>query len=133
MKKAFTLIEVIVAIGIFGLGVLAILTYFVISIQSVRYARQTSIATNLAQQVIEDKIALSYDSLTPGTSGRVAFSIDPANPYYPYTNQTNISLINSSLAPSGTDVGLKKIEVFVYWAGTGGEKNVQISTVVSSK
>lgn len=133
MRKGFTLIEVIVAIGIFGLGVLAILTYFAISTQFVRLSRQTTIAANLAQQVVEENIASSYDLLTPGIGDRVGFAVDEADPYYPYEKRINISLIDENLAPSVTDEGLKKIEVFVYWTGVGGEKNVQMATIVSEK
>jgi len=129
----FTLIEVIVALGIFGLGVLALLGYFAISTQFVRFARQTTIASNLAQQVLEESLEKPYESLTPGAGSKAPFSADPENPYHLYQNQTNISLIDSNLAPSGSDVGLKKIDVFVYWVGVSGETNVHLSTVVSSK
>jgi len=133
MKKAFTIIEVIVALGIFGLGVLAILGYFAISTQFVRLARQTTVAANLAQQNSEELTALNYKSLAAGSGMRQNFSTDPADPYYPYQKQINISWIDANLAASAIDTGLKKIDVFIYWQGAGGEKSLQMSTIVSKK
>jgi len=132
-RKAFTLIEVIVAIGIFGLGVIAVLSYFVISTQFARFARQTTVASNLAERTIEESISLSYNSLTPVIGTRTTFTNDPASQYALYEKQVNVSLVNSGLAPSGTDVGLKKIEVWVYWPTSFGEKNVNLTTIVTAK
>lgn len=133
MKSGFTIIEVIVAIGIFGFGVLAVLTYFVLSTQFVRLARQTTMASNLAQQVMEENIALSYDSLLPGQSAKTPFSADSENPYSFYQYQTNISLIDSTLNNSANDAGLKKVDVTVFWNALQDEKSVHLSTVVTEK
>lgn len=133
MKKGFTIIEVVIAIGIFGIAVLGIMGYFALSTQFVSYARQTTIASNLAQEVVEETIAQPYDSLTVGNGTRIAFSTDSTNPYYAYQKQLNISYVNSDLSTSATDLGLKKIEVFVYWQATSGEKNVQMATLLSKK
>lgn len=131
MKRAFTLVEVIVAIGIFGLGVLGLAGFFAASAQTTRVARFTTTATNLAQGVIEEEISKSYDELA--TSAKMRFSEDDNNPFYPYWKQVNVSLIDSDLASSATDVGLKKIDVFVYWPEGSVEKNMQMSTVVSKQ
>lgn len=133
MKKAFTIIETLVALGIFAVAVLAILGYYIYTIQVVRNARQLTTATFLNQGLIEEAVSEPYDSLTVETGAKTAFTTDPANSTYPYTKQINVSLIDMNLNASVTDLGLKKIDCFVYWQGLGSEKKVQISTIVSRK
>jgi Tfp pilus assembly protein PilV len=133
MKKAFTIIEAIVALGIFGLGVLAVVSFFIYSSQFTRLARQTTISSNLVEQTMEETIALPYSSLIPATGSRTRFSSDQSSPYYSYEKQINITLVNSSLANSATDVGLKKINVLVFWQAGTQEKSVELATVVGSK
>lgn len=128
-RHGFTLIEVIVAIGIFGIGVLAIIGFYAISVQAIRNSRQVTTATALAQGIIEEKIAEPYDSLIVGEGLKEAFSTDSADPTYLYQKKVDISLINQDLAASGTDLGLKKIDVYVYWQGPSEEKKVQLSTI----
>lgn len=133
MKKGFTIVEIIVAIGIFGLTVLAILGYFAYSSKIIRNSRNTTIASNLASGLIDENLAKSYEELTPQTGTKTKFSTDANNPFFNFQYQTNITLIDSDLANSSSDVGLKKIDVWVYWPDGVNEKNLQMSTVTSQK
>jgi len=132
-NKGFTIVETVVAIGIFGIGVLAIVGFYALSAQAVRNSRQVTTATFLAQGVLEETIAEPYDTLTTGTGTKQAISTDPTNAAYPYQKKVDITLIDQNLAVSGTDVGLKKIDAYIYWQGQNGEKQVQISTVVTQR
>jgi len=133
LGRAFTIIEIIVAIGIFGIGVLGIAGFFVASSQTVRLASNTTIASNLASGSIDEEFAKSYDELTPGTGTKTRISTDQSSPFYNFQKQINISLIDSNLAASATDVGLKKIDCIVYWQEGGNEKNIQMSTIKSKR
>lgn len=133
MKKGFTLTEVIIAIGVFGIGVLGVSGFFATTSQTIKVGRFTSTASNLAQGVIDEELAQSYDALTVETGTKTRFSADSADPFYNYQKQVNISYIDSNLNNSGTDLGMKKIEVFVYWQDGGTERNVQMATIMTKK
>jgi len=127
LKKAFTIIEIIVAITVLTIGVLGVSVFFSLALKATDSANHITSASNLAQGVIDAELVKSYD----GTANtiRVRFSTDSASPYYNYYKTVNISLIDQNLAPSGTDVGLKKIEVIVDWQEGTEVKDVQISTI----
>lgn len=130
-KLGFTIIETVVAIGIFGIGILAIIGFYAASAQAVRISRQVTTATFLAQGLIEETMPESYDALTPIIGNKTAYSTDPTNPNFLYQKKMDITLIDQNLAASTTDLGLKKIDAYVYWQGPTGEKQVQITTIKS--
>lgn len=130
MKKAFTIIEIIVAITVLAVGVLGISVFFSLSLKVTDSANHVTTASNLAQGVVDTELTLSYDNLSVGNGTRVRFSTDPTNPYYNYYETVNVSFINPDLTPNNApDVGLKKIEVIIDWLEGTNPKNVQISTI----
>jgi len=129
-KKSFTIIEIVTAIGVFGIGVLGLAGFFAASTQIVRSASNMSVATNLASGFIDEEFAKSYDELLPGPGTRTQVSIDTPTAFY---YQIDISLIDDNLWASDTDIGLKKIDVSVFWQEGTGEKHVQISTIKSQR
>jgi len=133
MKKAFTMVEILVALGVFAIGVLGIFVFFATSAQIGRLASNTSIATNLASGIIEEEFSKSYDELNPGTGDRTHISPDQSNPFYKFEKQETVTWIDIDLNTSATDEGLKKIEIFVYWKENGKEKNVQVSTIKTER
>lgn len=136
MKKAFTLIEVIVAIGILGIGVLGIAMFFARSSQVARAAGNTTSASNLAQAVIEEELNKSYEELIEGNGAQTKISTNPASPYYIFEKKINISCIDTNLAIiacSGIPVPMKKIDVFIYWQEGSTQKNVQFSTIKTQR
>jgi len=133
MKKAFSIIEVIVALTVFTIGILGIETYFATSSRLTVAANHISTASNLAQGIIDEEIALSYAELNPGTGAMERISTDSNSPFYNYQKQITISLIDNSLNPSATDVGLKKIDVKVYYPERGISKYVQMATIQSER
>jgi Tfp pilus assembly protein PilV len=132
-KKAFTIVEVVVAIGVLLVGVLGVATFFAYSTKIVRTASDTSIASNLAQGILDQENAQSYDQLTPGTGMQTRISTDPNSPFYKFQKQININLIDQNLALSTTDVGLKKIDVYISYPEGNTTKNVQMSTIKAKK
>ena len=57
-QKGFTLLEMLVAGTILAVGLLGIASMMVSAMQGNNYARRVSIATNLAQQKIEEMLLL---------------------------------------------------------------------------
>lgn len=133
MKKGFSLIEVITAIGILGIGVLSLVAFFALSMRFTKTARYITAGTNLAQSCLENQLGQPYTSLSPGSGLRARVSSDPASPFYEFEQQINIGLIDSSLQASGSDLGLKKIECVIYWDENNHEKQINLSTIKTSQ
>lgn len=133
MKKAFTLVEVVVAIGVLAIGVLGVASFFAYSTRITRSASNTSVGANLASGVLDEENAKSYDELSPGTGTKDRFSTNQTDPFYKFQKQINITLIDSNLADSPTDLGLKKIDVFIFYQEGSGEKTIQMSTIKTKR
>lgn len=125
----FTIIEIVVAITVLTVGVLGVSGFFTISAKLTRSANHVSTASNLAQGLIDEEIAKSYDELTTGTGVKDRVSSDSSDPFYNYFEQINISLLDSNLNTSENDLGLKKIDVIIFYQEGEAEKNVQLSTI----
>ena len=133
LTRAFTLVEVIVAIGVLGIGVLGIASFFAYSTKVARSSSNTSIASNLASGVIDEELSKPYDELNPGTGAKVKVTNDTASPLYNFSKEVTISLIDSDLANSVTDEGLKKIDVTISYQEGTSEKNVQMAEVKTQR
>ena len=132
-EKGFTLTEVIVAMGIFSIGVLGIFSFFTYSSQTIRVARSETTGSNLANGFLEEELAKSYGELIPGTSAKTRVSDNPASPYYNYQKQIEITLIDSDLNNSVTDLGLKKIIISIFWPQGSYEKSIQSATIKTQR
>ena len=133
ISRAFTLVETLIAIGVFGIGVLAIVSFYAYSSKTVQLARQITIATNLDQSLIEAELALPYDSLIATQGIKEAYSTDTNSPYRDYQKKITINYIDANLNISATDLGLKKIDCFIYWQSGLGEKSIALSTIATKK
>ncbi len=69
-QKGFTLLEMLVAGAILAIGLLGIAAMMISSMQANNQARRTSIATNLAQQRIEEMRNIPFENL---------YKTDPSN------------------------------------------------------
>lgn len=128
-KKAFTIVEIIVAITVLTVGVLGVATFFANSSTLSRAANHISTASNLAQGIIDEQLTKSYGELVAGTGTKVRVSEEQSSPYYQYYKQVDIILIDSNLAASGSDIGLKQIIVKVFYQEGEVEKNIEMSTI----
>lgn len=131
IQKAFTLVEVIVAIGVLTIGVLGIATFFAFSTRIARSASNTSIASNLAQGVLDEQTAKSYEELT--SVARTDYTSDTSSPLNKFQKQIDVSLVDSNLAVSETDIGIKEITVHIYYDESGSEKSVEIATIKAKR
>lgn len=62
-NKGFTIIEVLVALSIFSIGLLALATMQISAIRTNGFAYRVNIATLLAQDLLEDYKRLGYDGI----------------------------------------------------------------------
>ena len=134
-KQGFTLIEATLAIAVLLIGILTMVQFFPFSLSIITESQDASIATTAALTKIEELLATAYDDLDTGTiESKQKLSNDPENFLFPFSRQTVVTYIDDDLNEIGTDQGLKKITVSVYWrsAITGAEQEHTISTIRAS-
>ncbi len=127
-KKAFTLIEIILAIFILEIGLLGIAGFYAYSFQISKVARNQTIAANLAQGVLDEQIAINYEDID--TVDRTVYSADPA--FANFDKEVTVTCIDADLADLACNnpaAHMKKIVVTIYWQEADGEENFQTATI----
>lgn len=132
--KGFTVIEIIVAIFILIIGIVAVLQMFPLGIQTERTARMATVAGQLGQAKIEEIISKSYDEISVGVEEEDYGSIPDFNSYKRKTEVNFFDPDNPSIPP-GSDLGIKKIKVTVFWKSPPGvsEKSIKIATLIAER
>jgi type IV pilus assembly protein PilV len=118
--KGFTLLEVLIVMAIFSIGILAVAAMQMTSTKGNASARRVTEATALAENQIENLMQLPYDHT----------DLNPANnphpgPQGPYAVTWNVNEID--LDADGTNDS-KTIDVTVSWS-YGGDRNVSIQYI----
>jgi type II secretory pathway pseudopilin PulG len=128
-KRGFTIIEVLVSLGLLMILVVGIFGIFPQSMIMGRISSKNTIASNLAQAKIEEILAKNYEDLPVGfLEGRHFLEA----PFNDFEEETEISYVDENLQLANQDTGLKKIRVSVYFK-EGQEKNVTLSTLMVKK
>ena len=118
----FTLIEVLIGISIFAIGMLAVARMQILTVRNTSVGNVTSQATMLANQKMEELKTVAFDDL----NNEVENNIDPdGNPGGIYNRTTTI------LAPTGVLADhVRQIQVQVQWnAVHGGNRTVTINSL----
>ena len=122
----FTFVEVIVALAIVSISLLALLRLHMISISMADTAQITSQAVFLADEKIAETLALGYPEV--GTdSGTVEKSVLCLH------WQTEVTHPQSTQLDEANITGLRKILVDVSWKQGVGRKHIQMSTYVADR
>lgn len=128
-QKGFTIIEVVISLGLLLILATAIFGIFPQLMKINRVSSKNTIATNLAQAKIEEILAQNYDEVLVGIVEERHFLEAPFNSF---ERKTEISYMDENLQTTNQDTGLKKIKVTVYFK-EGGEKNVTLETLMVKK
>ena len=124
-----TVIEGAVAISILLICVLGVINLFPWSLQVSKSAELKTLATNLAQEKIEELIALDYEEVSVGT---IESRHSLESPFSNYQRETTVNYVDTNLDDNGSDQGMKKIMVIVYWSSQiSGDSQIQINTLIS--
>lgn len=134
-KHGFSLIEVLIAIAVLAVGLIAVISIFPFSIKTNKGAEQQSLASSYARTKLEQVLASSYDEVNTGTiEARARVTANPNDTAYPLERQTVVTFIDSNLNTSVSDVGLKKVVVTVYWPNRqGGDNTLVLTSILSNK
>jgi len=133
-KTAFTLIEVLISVFILAIGVSAVLGIFPFGLQIQKNSQLTTAAIQLAQQKIEQIISQSYEEVLVGV-----FEEDYGfNPHFNNLRRvTQVSYFNPNQPdiPASSDLGIKKIEVMVFWKPPFllSEKEIKLATLIAKR
>lgn len=132
-RRAFTLIEALVAMTVFAAFTSAMVTIFPTSIKIISSGNQQTIAANLAQAKLESLRAITYENLPVGTyENNVRADTDPASPFYNFYYTVVINYVDDNLSTAITDTGLKKVIVtLAWWDSLRGNQSSDISTLIT--
>jgi len=122
-ESGFTIIEVLIGISIFAIGMLAVARMQYYSVRNTTVGNLTSQATMLAHQRMEEIKAMNFDDLDALASPVVENDLDDeGNPGGIYNRTTTIA------AALGTHA--REITVQVQWnAAHGGDRTVEVNSL----
>ncbi|MCL5011037.1 MAG: prepilin-type N-terminal cleavage/methylation domain-containing protein [Patescibacteria group bacterium] len=136
MKKeksptGFTLIEALLAIFVFMVGVAAILQIFPLSLNLNSVNEKQTQAVFLAQAKIEEIKSQSYWGIAVGVLNEAKL----ASPFDKFSRKTTVSFVTSDLTATTSDTGLKEIDVQVSWQSllSLSGKKVVFKTLIARK
>ena len=118
-EKGFTLLEVLIAISIFSIGILAVGTMQISSIGGNASARMHTEAATWAADRAERLMALPYDHA----------DLDAANNPHAATEGDGVHNIQWNVADNTPISNTKTIRVIVTWNARGGQKSVFIDYI----
>ena len=137
--KAFTLLEILIAMTLFSVGMVSVLHIFPVNRKYLKQSSQTTQASFFAEAEIEAVHSTPYASLTvyptyfePAENLGSGISTDQANAF---TRSTVVSYVDSNNnwlppTPATTDTGLKKATVTVSWSENSVTRQFVLSTYV---
>jgi len=133
-KKGITLIELLLAIFVFTVGILSVSQTFPLGIHIQKSAQMDTVANQLCQSKMEEIFALSYGEMALGISEESYGSITS---FVSYKRRTEISYFdpNNPSVPPALDSGIKKVKITVFWHSPMGvsEKQVAITNLIAQK
>ena len=130
-EKGFSLIEILIAITIFAIGILAVGKMQIKAIQGNSFANDLTEATTLAQNRMEELIGFSYtDPLLDDTNGNGNAGIDSANATTADHNAVDGRYnIFWNIAPDHYISNTKGIKIIITWTDKGAPKEVSITSM----
>ncbi len=128
-RRGFTFVELLIALSLFSVGMLSILQIFPINRRLLNQSSYQTDAAFLAEEQMETLRSLAYSALTAGTyEAKATVPNSTGTVYSLFQRSTTIDYINSSYAVSGTDTGLKRLTVTVYWSEGSVNRSYVLST-----
>ena len=120
--RGLSLLELLVAVGVFAVAFVMLLTVFPTAARAVRQGEQYLNATFLAERRLEEVRALDFDTVADAdsteTMGTTNLGVSSS---VAYTVQTRVSL---------TETNLKRVRVLVSWTGDRA-RHVEVLTDVA--
>ena len=133
-RPGFTLLELLIALSLFSIGMLTILEIFPVNRRFLTQSAQTTQASFLAQEEIESIRGLDYASLTVGTFEPThTLGASTSDSLNTFSRQTTISYIDGNHQVTAINAGLKQVNVTVTWQERTINRQYLLSTYVYDK
>ena len=131
LNTGFTFLEVMIAISVLIIGIIAVLQVFPLALNIEKLNQMETQAVFLAQEKIEEKISRVYQDTQITTETEDSLP----SPFEKFSRETKIVYVDSDLADTTLDLGLKKIEVTVRWQSPLRlrEKSVNLITLIAER
>ncbi len=125
-RKAFTLVEVIIALVVVSISLLGLIRLHLISISMAEAAEEISQAVLLAEEKIAEILASGYpeEGIKSGQTEKNAQVLNW---------RTEVADLQSSELTEAEIKGLRRISVEVFWKQGAGTKSLQMSTYVADR
>lgn len=130
-QNGFTLIEILLTITFLFVGLLALLQIFPMAFNLERANQAKSQAALLAQEKMEYINSQSYQAIAVDN----VFEATLPSPFQLFSRRTIVSYVDANLQETGSDLGLKKIEITISWQSSLplASKEFKIVSLVSAK
>ncbi|MDQ4069527.1 MAG: type II secretion system GspH family protein [Actinomycetota bacterium] len=129
-EEGFSIVELLVAISLFGIVLTAVTGAFISSVQSVDNQRLRTAATRVAVDRLETLRSLPFAELS-GQAGQTTV-VTPAGRAFPVlTEVTSIDAASGVPPVAPSAVTVKQITVTVSWTSKGTTRQVSYSTAVA--
>ena len=119
MRRGFSLIEVVIAIGILSVGLVGAIRVFPVGLRASQRAAQISRGTLIVQRTLEELKLKSWDQLAPGTT---ASRQDPFDVTVAIDQPVVAGLVDATR--------LKRISVRVTWQQDGRPRSLSAATLI---
>lgn len=132
-QSGFSLIELFLAISILTIGIVGVIAMFPLATKIGKSSEMSTVASELAQEKIEEMISKSYTDIAVGPV-EPEHALDP--PFSAYLRKTQVEYYNPQTSATTTsDLGVKQIHVTVKWGITlgGTVSKIDIFTLVTRK
>jgi prepilin-type N-terminal cleavage/methylation domain-containing protein len=123
--RGFTLIEVIIALSVFVIGIVLLFPLFSGALQMLGDIDSQTTVANLARGKMAEIEAVGFQS-SPADVARTAFP----DPYAAYDYQINWRPVGYDVAASANPI-LFEATLTIYWQRGGAEKNQKFITFIS--
>ena len=122
-RAGFTLVEILCAVVLLSIGLLAVMTATQSSRQTQQRAQYLSIGRNVAQSKMEALRTISFDSL----AAQAATTSDSS---LPAGNQVVVAV---DPYPDSSEANLKRATVTVTWPEGNGTRRIRYDTLITRK
>jgi len=129
-QVGMSLLEIMVSLSILALTFIALMQSFPTALTINKTSENSTKASYLAQEKLEELNSLGYNNITVGTIEAKHRLSDTQSDYlYYFQRQTIVDYVDSNLQNSASDIGLKKISVTVYYTNALSKTEKSYSTV----
>ena len=133
-KSGFTLLEALIAMFVVVVSVICFLPGFLCARSLTTRSQHIETATETAEAELDYWREAGYTNLPsiPNGNKSTAVSLSTANPLPGPSGNTTITYLDSTLTPSASDTGRKRVDVTVGWgAGMQDTGTVVLTTIIS--